>query len=76
MDSVTNLEKLQIRLSHWIKHNLEHAQDFRKWARGAEASGFEEAASKLDAAALEMEHLNKHLQGALDLLEGSDEHDS
>ena len=76
MDSVTNLEKLQIQLSHWIKHNLEHAEEFRRWARGTEASGFEKVASKLDAAALEMENLNRHLQDALDLLEGSVGQDS
>lgn len=70
-----DLEKLRVLLVRWIDHNLEHAQEFRQWARRAEESGSEEAASKLEAAAQEMKVLNNSLQAALDLLGGPIEHD-
>ena len=60
--------KLPVRLTYWIKHNIEHAQEFREWAQRAEASGLGDVASKLQDAALEMEQLNNHLQKALDLV--------
>jgi len=68
-------EKLRVLLVHWVEHNLEHAQEFRQWARRAEESGSEEAASKLEAAAQEMKVLNNSLQTALELLGGPLEHD-
>lgn len=64
--------KLPIRLTYWIKHNIEHAEEFRQWAQRAEVSGLSEVASKLQDAALEMERLNNHLQKALDLVSDSD----
>jgi len=72
---MNDLEKLRVLLVHWVEHNLEHAQEFRQWARRAEESGSEEAASKLEAAAQEMKVLNNSLQTALDLLGGPLEHD-
>ena len=66
-------EKLRIRLVYWMEHNLEHAQDFRQWARHAEAFGSKEVASKLEAAAEEMTVLNNSLLTALDLLRGAPE---
>ena len=73
MGSMSDLERLSIQLSYWIKHNLEHAQEFRDWAVRAEASGFAEVALKLEGAARETEHLNRHLEGALDLISNSGE---
>ncbi len=72
---MNDLEKLRVLLVHWVEHNLEHAQEFRQWARRAEESGSEEAASKLEAAAQEMKVLNNSLQTALELLGGPLEHD-
>jgi len=72
---MNDLEKLRVLLVHWVEHNLEHAREFRQWARRAEESGSEEAASKLEAAAQEMKVLNNSLQAALELLGGPLEHD-
>jgi hypothetical protein len=73
MERMSDQEKLRILLSFWMEHNLEHAQDFRQWARRAEAFGSKEAASKLAAAAEEMTALNHNLQRALNLLGGPPE---
>ena len=72
---MNDLEKLRVLLIRWMEHNLEHAQEFRQWARRAEESGSEDAASKLEAAAQGMKALNNSLQTALDLLGGPIEHD-
>ena len=63
-------EKLRVLLSRWVNHNLEHAQEFRRWARRAEEFGSDGVASKLEAAAQEMKVLNGSLQSALELLGG------
>jgi hypothetical protein len=70
MGRMSDQDKLRILVSFWMEHNLEHAQDFRQWARRAEAFGSKEAALKLEAAAEEMTALNNNLQMALDLLGG------
>ena len=72
---MNDLEKLRVLLVRWVDHNLEHAQEFRQWARRAQEFGSEEAASKLEAAAQEMKVLNNILQTALELLGGPLEHD-
>lgn len=68
MASDNDSMKLPIRLAFWIKHNIEHAQEFRDWAQRAEASGLGDVASQLENAANDTEQLNNHLQEALDLL--------
>jgi hypothetical protein len=68
MGSMSDKEKLRTLLAYWIEHNLDHAQEFRKWAQLAEAFGPKEAASKLEAAAQEMTAVNDSLRTALDLL--------
>ncbi|HEY47041.1 MAG TPA: hypothetical protein G4O14_09690 [Anaerolineae bacterium] len=52
MPSSNDVEKLKILLPHWIKHNQEHAQEFRTWAERAEKSqqDFLVAAEYLDKA--------------------------
>ena len=72
---MNNREKLRVLLAHWVNHNLEHAQEFRLWARRAEEFGSGAAASKLEAAAQEMKVLNSSLQSALELLGGPIEED-
>jgi hypothetical protein len=64
-------EKLKILLAFWAEHNLEHAQEFRKWAQRALSFGAKEVASKLEAAAEELKALNKTLHAAQGLLAGS-----
>lgn len=63
-------DKLRVMLAFWMGHNLEHAEEFRKWAQRAEAFGEKEVASKLEAAAQEIIFPNNNLQSALDILGG------
>ena len=63
-------EKLRIMLVFWMGHNVEHAEEFRKWAQRAEAFGEKEVASKLEAAAEEMILPNGALESALDMMGG------
>jgi len=44
-------EKLMKLLSHWIKHNEEHALNYRKWAEKAKVNGRRKAAGLLEDAA-------------------------
>lgn len=59
-------EKLRVLLPHWIEHNMEHAQEFRRWAAQAGASGIH-----IKAAASLIEDANQELEDALKLIGGS-----
>ena len=58
-----DLEKLRILLCHWIEHNEEHADEFRRWA---EKAG--EAAPYVLVAAERMGYVNQALAAALEKL--------
>jgi len=62
---MTDDEKLRVLLFHWIEHNREHADQFR---RHAQAAG--EAAEQIEAAADAMMVVNRHLGAALRQLGG------
>jgi hypothetical protein len=64
-----NLEKLRVLLPHWIEHNGEHAEEFRRWAERAGPAEEE----ILDAADL-VEEANARLEEALQELGGPLEH--
>ncbi len=44
-------EKIEKMLSHWIKHNEDHALNYRNWAEKAKANGKDDAGVLLEAAA-------------------------
>jgi ferric-dicitrate binding protein FerR (iron transport regulator) len=56
--------RLQKKLEHWIAHNKEHAESFRKAAREAEEVGLVEVGSRLNEAATRMEEIASVLEGA------------
>jgi hypothetical protein len=67
MPSSNDIEKkLKILLPHWIKHNQEHAQEFRTWAERAETSR-----QDLLAAAEHLDKASEALGAALHKLGGS-----
>lgn len=45
------IEKLGVLIHHWISHNEEHAQEYRKWADRLEAEGLGEIAEPIRQAA-------------------------
>jgi hypothetical protein len=55
--------KLRILIPHWIAHNHEHAEEFRRWAAEAVDVGQE-----IRAAADALAESNQHLQRALERL--------
>ena len=59
------IEKLRVLIPHWIEHNTEHEEEFRRWAdKAGDFSG------SLIAAADSIKIANKHLQSALDQMGG------
>ena len=58
--------KLRVLIPHWIEHNQEHADEFRKWA---EKAG--NASADIRAAAEAMTRINVYLVVALEKLGGA-----
>jgi hypothetical protein len=65
-----DLAKLRILLPHWIEHNQDHAQGFRKWAEKAREMGLEGVAEQIEVAVERMAVCNEALAEALKALEG------
>ena len=60
-----DIDKLRVLIPHWIEHNLEHAGEFRDWARQAG-----ESAPEILVAADKMAQVNEALEAALEKLGG------
>ncbi len=69
-DEIPFDEKLIKLLSHWIKHNEDHALNYRNWAEKAKANGKSEAAGLLEEAAEMSLTINEKFEAALARLEG------
>ena len=63
-------EKLIKLLDHWIKHNEDHALNYRKWAEKAKANGINSAAGLLEEVADMSLTINEKLEAALASLSG------
>ena len=61
-------EKLIKLLDHWIKHNVEHASNYRNWAERAKANGRKDAGALLEEAAEISLTVNERFQKALGLI--------
>jgi hypothetical protein len=59
-------EKLRMLIPHWIEHNDEHAEEYRRWAESAA-----EASVDLLAAVEAMKRVNQTLAVALEKLGGA-----
>jgi len=66
MDGEERVLRLQKKLEHWIEHNKEHAESFRKAAREAEEIGLVEVSRRLDDAATRMEEISAVLAAAME----------
>ena len=64
-DNKEQVLRLQKKLEHWIAHNKEHAESFRKAAREAEGLGLVEVSKRLREAAEGMEEIAAVLEAAL-----------
>ena len=61
-------EKIEKILGHWIKHNEDHASNYRNWAEKAKAKDMEEAAILLEEAADMSLAMNEKFRKALPLV--------
>ena len=62
---MNDIEKLRALLPHWIEHNEEHAENFRRWAEKARHLGLEEVADLIEEAAEKVRLCNEALAEAL-----------
>jgi len=61
-------EKFFKMLNHWIKHNEDHAVNYRNWAEKAKANGQEKAGTLLEEAAEMSLAVNDRFHKALALI--------
>ena len=73
MSSEATLAKVRILLDHWIGHNQEHSEEFRKWADKVKALGGAGAGDDMVQAAQEMEKAGEYLSQALEKLGGRED---
>ena len=58
-------KKLLTVLEHWIEHNENHLEDYRKWGETAAKLGLESVRVEIEAAAAKLAQSNDHLRRAL-----------
>ncbi len=63
-------EKMFKILQHWIKHNEDHALNYRNWAQKAKANGKQQACKLLEEAAALSLAVNEKFEAALACLKG------
>jgi hypothetical protein len=61
-------EKMAKMLDHWIKHNQDHALNYRNWAEKAKANGKDDAGVLLGEAADMSLAINAKFEAALALI--------
>jgi len=66
---MNEIEKLRMLIPHWIEHNDEHAEEYRRWAEGVS-----EASTDILAALDAMKRVNQSLADALEKLGGAVSH--
>ena len=57
-------EKARKLIDHWMKHNVDHAAEYRRWASDFRQHDMEAAAHALEAAAALNERINADLDRA------------
>ena len=62
-------EKMAKMLDHWIKHNQDHALNYRNWAEKAKANDQHQAAVLLEEAADMSLSVNQKFEAALAILD-------
>lgn len=62
---MNNTDKLRVLIPHWIEHNQEHVEEFKRWTENAG-----NAATDLQSAVEALEQVNLILSAALEKLGG------
>ena len=66
---MNELEKVRVLIPHWMEHNDEHAEEYRRWAEEVT-----EARADLLAAVEALKNVNQTLATALEKLGGTISH--
>jgi hypothetical protein len=69
----TDIEKLQMLLSHWLQHNESHGAEYLKWAEVARQGGNAETAELIEQAVELMKKADESLEKALESVGGPSE---
>ncbi|MHB8810739.1 MAG: hypothetical protein ACYC9M_12125 [Desulfobulbaceae bacterium] len=72
MEKKTSVEKLRVLLPHWVDHNHQHGEEFRKWAAQVREEGHLDLAELLDQAIGSMATTDGILAKALGTIGGPD----
>ncbi|MBF0226289.1 MAG: hypothetical protein HQK76_12610 [Desulfobacterales bacterium] len=67
-NSLSFEEKLIKLFEHWIKHNKDHAGNYKEWADKAKEKGLNEITSLLESAAEKNNEINIILEKGLNIL--------
>jgi len=71
----SDLEKLQVLLTHWLQHNKSHGSEYLKWAEVAKKEGLATTAECIEQAVEHLKKADKSLGKALESVGGpSQEH--
>ena len=61
-----DIEKIKLLLPHWIKHNEEHTDEYKRWLERIRKDVSEDIVKNLEKAIQLMEESNKYLKSTLD----------
>lgn len=65
---LTFQDKLEKMITHWIRHNKDHAETYRQWAEKARGEHLESVAELLDSVVGQSERMDAALTSALEKL--------
>ena len=68
---LSDIEKLQVLLPHWLAHNKSHAAEFSQWAATVSATGDTATAALIRQAAEHLQKADEALAQALASIGGS-----
>ena len=66
----SDVEKLQMLLSHWLQHNKDHGREYTKWAEVARKTGNATAAECIETAVDQLAKADKAFAKALESVGG------
>ena len=66
----SDLEKLQVLLTHWLQHNESHGSEYLKWAEVARQGGHAATAEFIEQAAALLKKADKSFEKALESVGG------
>ena len=66
----SDLEKLQVLLTHWLQHNKSHGSDYLKWAEVARQGGYTPTAEFIEQAVDFLKKADTSFEKALESVGG------